>query len=110
MFAGFSPKYGHVQGGGSGNEALSVASDLLQLLSSSKMSEDRRFSWKLKRFLQRGDGDSSRRSPSWKVAALLRLEDHGDASEEGTGEVVPEKLSELLSDLREMKQNVLFSK
>lgn len=101
LLAGFSPKYGHVHGGGNGNDTFSVASDLLQLLSSSKMSEDRRFSWKLKRFLHLGDGDSSRKSPSWKVAALLRFEDHGDTSVEGTGEVVPEKLSELLSDLRE---------
>lgn len=90
-----------MHGGGRGKERLSEASDLLQVLSSSNMSADERFSWKLeRRFLHLGDGVSSRRSPSWKVAARLRFDDQGECSAEVRGDVVPEKLSELLSDLQ----------
>lgn len=91
-----SPKYGHVHGGGKGKDTLSVACDLLYALSSSKMSLVHSFSWKLEpRLRHLGDGASSLGSPRWKLAARLLFDDHGDASDDGTGDVVLHRLSEL---------------
>lgn len=103
----FSPKYGHVQGGGSGYDVkLSDGSNLI----SSDNEERRRVvlevavplvfvdSWKLDPLLLHlGDGLSSLLSPSWNVDALRRLSNHGDASVDNRrGEFESERFSSVL--------------
>lgn len=94
---GFSPKYGQVQGGGSGKEMFSHASDL------PPMSEhDERVSWKLDPLLlQRGDGLSSLLSPSWNVDALRRFKSQGDVSADRSVECDPDRFS---PELKQTKQ------
>lgn len=94
-----SPKYGQVHGGGKGYEELSAGGSTFLDGSLVTVWFDIKWdSWKLApRLLHRGEGVSSRVSPSWKVEARLRCSCHWDGSLMSRDDCESAKLSTLRS-------------